>query len=401
MMFVFNLIVVLALISVMILVHEFGHWIVARKLGFQTPIFGFGLPFGSHIKLGKWNDTEFRFHWFVLGGYVAIPELGDESREELAKEIPDLKPLQSFSVWKRAAVASAGVAFNILFAYFICLIMVATIGPPSPKGNVIITNILDSAGSNAIVGAKPNPIAKKAGFLPGDIVLRVNHFSIKDPTQVVKIVMGNPGKEVLFKIQRPKIVNDKKSFDVLNIKVTPNSEGKIGIGLGLASNGEYSKPSKNPFVWLVQSARVLFEWTSTMLIGLVLMLMNLFGISPIGSPRINPDDLHGIIAIVSVFTQAITVDFREVYRWTALISVNLAIINLLPIPALDGGHLLFMAIEKVRGKRLAESVQQRAIQTGFFVLLLLMFFVLFNDIKGLITGKFDILHKKEIKGNSK
>ena len=105
--------------------------------------------------------------------------------------------------------------------------------------------------------------------------------------------------------------------------------------------------------------------------------------------------MHGIIAIVSVFAQAITVDFREIYRWTVLISVNLAIINLLPIPALDGGHLLFMFIEKIRGKRLAESIQQRAIQTGFFLLLLLMFFVLFNDIKGLISGKFNLMQEEE------
>ena len=166
----------------------------------------------------------------------------------------------------------------------------------------------------------------------------------------------------------------------------------------MASKGEYEKPSRNPFVWLVQASKVLFEWTITMLFGLVLLILNLFGISPSGAPKIGADDLHGIIAIVSVFAQAITVDFREVYRWTALISVNLAIINLLPIPALDGGHLLFMFIEKLRGKRIAESIQQRAIQTGFFLLLLLMFFVLFNDIKGLISGKFDLNNNgKEIK----
>ena len=129
-MVVLNIIIVLAMISVMIIVHEFGHWIVARKLGFQTPVFGFGLPFGGHLKLGNWKDTEFRFHWFVLGGYVAIPELGDESGDEMLKEMPHIKPMKSFPVWKRACVASAGVAFNILFAYLMCLIMVATVGPP-------------------------------------------------------------------------------------------------------------------------------------------------------------------------------------------------------------------------------------------------------------------------------
>ncbi len=388
-----NIIVVLALISVMIIVHEFGHWIVARRLGFQTPIFGFGLPFGGYLRLGKWRDTEFRFHWFVLGGYVAIPELGDESSEELKKEISDLKPLQSFPVWKRAAVASAGVLFNILFAYFMCLIMVATIGPPSAAGNVVITNLLDSR-TNLPKNTASNPIAKLAGLKEEDVILNVNNAKIKDPSQVVQIVTANPLKEVTFRIKRFKVFDQKNKFEILNIKVIPSKEGKIGVGLGYAKSGEYDKPSRNPFVWIIQAAQILTEWTVNMLFGLMIMILNLFGISPTGTPKITGDDLHGIIAIVSVFAQAITIDFREIYRWTALISVNLAIINLLPIPALDGGHLLFMFVEKIRGKKLAESVQQRAIQTGFLLLIILMFFVLFNDIKGLISGKFNLMDRE-------
>ena len=399
-MVVLNIIIVLAMISVMIIVHEFGHWIVARKLGFQTPVFGFGLPFGGHLKLGNWKDTEFRFHWFVLGGYVAIPELGDESGDEMLKEMPHIKPMKSFPVWKRACVASAGVAFNILFAYLICLMMVATIGPPSTKGTVVITNLMDSTSSSAVINGsfKPNSIAKDAGFMPGDIILQVNHINIKDPAQLVHVVMSSPEKEVLIKVKRNYIENEKKKSETLNIKVTPNKEGTIGIGLGLSTNGEYDKPSRNPIVWIIQAAQVLYEWTATMIIGLFLMILNMVGISPSGTPKINSDDLHGIIAIVSVFAQAITIDFREIYRWTALISVNLAIINLLPIPALDGGHLLFMFIEKIRGKKLAESIQQRAIQTGFVLLIMLMFFVLFNDIKGLISGKFNIMQERKISG---
>ena len=389
----FNIIVVLALLSVMIIVHEFGHWVIARRLGFQTPIFGFGLPFGGHLKLGRWKETEFRFHWFVLGGYVAIPELGDESSEELLKEIPNLKPLKTFPVWKRACVASAGVAFNILFAYLMCLIMVATIGPPSSKGNVVITNLLDTVDSS-FKGIVPNSIAKDAGLRAGDVILQINNQKIKNPSQVVQIVRANKLKEVTFKIQRIEIVDEKTKAETLKIKVIPNANGTIGVGLGIATGGKYDKPSKNPFVWLGQAGVVLIDWTVTMLLGLGLMIMNLLGFAPQGLPKISADDLHGIVAIVSVFAQAITVDFNEIYRWTALINVNLAIINLLPIPALDGGHLLFMFIEKIRGKRLAESIQQRAIQTGFFLLILLMFFVLFNDIRGLISGKFNLIKER-------
>ena len=392
-----NILLVLGLLSAMIIVHEFGHWIVARKLGFQTPVFGFGLPFGSHIKLGKWKDTEFRFHWFVLGGYVAIPELGDESNEELLKEIPDLKPMQVFPIWKRTLVASAGVFFNLLFAYLMCLIMVATIGPPSTKEAVMITNLLDSSSKQIKEqNLQPNPIAKDAGLRAGDIILKINHIQMKNPAQVVQMVKANAKKELTFKIKRKIVVDSKQKVQILYITVVPNKDGRIGVGLGLARNGEYDKASKNPFQWFVQAGIILAEWTITMLFGLWLMIANLLGMSPAGAPRISSDDLHGIIAIVSIFAQAITIDFREVFRWTALINVNLAIINLLPIPALDGGHLLFMFIEKIRGKKLAESVQQRAIQTGFVLLIILMFFVLFNDIRGLVSGKFNIMKEEEI-----
>ena len=383
-MFAINIVLVLLLLSSMIIIHEFGHWIVARSLGFQTPIFGFGLPFGSHIRLGKWKDTEFRFHWFVLGGYVAIPELGDESQEELLKEIPDLKPLSAFPVWKRALVASAGVAFNIIFAYLVCLIMVATVGPPSTKGNVIITSVLDSSS-----------VAKKAGLEAGDVVLKINHIPVKEPSQLVNIVMANPEKEIVLKIKRIATVKENEKETIFTLTLKPNSEGRIGVGLGLITDGKYDKPSRNPLVWPFQSAKILIDWTVTMLLGLWLMILNMFGFSPAGMPKVNAEDLHGIIAIVSVFAQAISIDFREIFRWTALINVNLAIINLLPVPALDGGHLLFMFIEKLRGKRLAEKVQQKAIQAGFFILILLMFFVIFNDIKGLISGKFDFLKKEK------
>lgn len=391
-----NIILVLFLLSVMIIVHEFGHWVVARKLGFQTPIFGFGLPFGSYIRLGKWKDTEFRFHWFVLGGYVAIPELGDETSEDLKKEVKDLKSLQFFPVWKRASVAASGVIFNIIFAYLMCLVMVATIGPPTTKGQIVITSLLNTKASAGMYNSEINPVAAEAGLKTGDLILEVNGNKINDPSKVVEIVQANKLMVVDFQINRLYIEHGKKKEKIITIQITPNAEGKIGVGLGLAKGGNYDKPSKNPLVWVVQAGIVLTDWTLSMLITLGLMIGSLFGITPHGTPKISAEDVHGIIAIVSVFAQAITLDFREIYRWSALISVNLAIINLLPIPALDGGHLLFMFIEKIRGKKLAESIQQRAIQTGFFLLILLMFFVLFNDIKGLLTGKFDFLKESEL-----
>ncbi|MCA9804234.1 MAG: site-2 protease family protein, partial [Cyanobacteria bacterium HKST-UBA02] len=165
----------LGILSILIVVHECGHFLVARMFGFQTPIFGFGLPFGPHITLGKAWDTEFRIYACLLGGFVLIPELGDESTldpaiystgsakesesdtnqetdEKAAKTEPEksepdnafgvkLKPFKKFPIWQRALVAVAGVTFNVLFAYLIMLFMLVALGDAQHK--VMVRDTID------------------------------------------------------------------------------------------------------------------------------------------------------------------------------------------------------------------------------------------------------------------
>lgn len=120
----FSVLLMLGILSVLIIVHEFGHFIVARFFGFQTPVAGIGLPFGPSWTIGERWGTQFKVHAMLLGGYVAIPELGDESNaSEEAYGVP-LKPFKKFPIWQRALVAVAGVTMNVIFAYFrqaVCL----------------------------------------------------------------------------------------------------------------------------------------------------------------------------------------------------------------------------------------------------------------------------------------
>ena len=117
----FGILVMLGILSVLIIVHECGHFLVARFFGFQTPVFGLGLPFGPSISLGKRWNTEFRIHAAFLGGYVAIPELGDETNAAEDVFGIKLKPFKKFPIWQRALVAVAGVTFNVIFAYLLML----------------------------------------------------------------------------------------------------------------------------------------------------------------------------------------------------------------------------------------------------------------------------------------
>src|ERR1700722_13596745 len=141
----------LGILSVLIIVHECGHFSVARMFGFQTPVFGFGLPFGPHWVVGRKWGTEFRIHACLLGGYVAIPELGDESAASADAFGVPLLPFHKFPIWQRALVALAGVGFNMLFAYLVMFVMLVTHGQPMQP--TVVQQLI-----------KDNPIAAKAGI---------------------------------------------------------------------------------------------------------------------------------------------------------------------------------------------------------------------------------------------
>ena len=159
--FIFVIISILV-ITLLIVVHEFGHFLAAKLYGFQTPIFGIGMPFGPFIKLFKKWDTEFRFYFALIGGFVAIPETSDETSTETIKDM-ELKPFRKFPVYQRAVVAVAGVAFNILFALIIAFFMSTSIGLPKLlASNKIAEFVSDSSP------------AKQAGLEFGDYVISVN-----------------------------------------------------------------------------------------------------------------------------------------------------------------------------------------------------------------------------------
>ena len=141
----------LGVLSTLIIVHECGHFLVARYFGFQTPVFGFGLPFGPHIVVGRKWGTEFRIYAALLGGFVAIPELGDESNTSPDAFGLPLQPFRKFPIWQRALVAFAGVGFNILFAYLLVLVMYCSLGQ-------------DVSETHVAALPKENPIAANAGI---------------------------------------------------------------------------------------------------------------------------------------------------------------------------------------------------------------------------------------------
>ncbi len=374
---VFAIFVMLGILTAIIIVHECGHFSVARFFGFQTPVFGFGLPFGPSWTIGTRWGTEFRVHACLLGGYVAIPELGDESNQEEAFGVP-LKPFRKFPIWQRALVAFAGVGFNIIFAYIVMFGMYASLGEPTQP--TVIYSLI-----------KSNPIATDAGIKINDQLVAINEHKVKSPDEAVHLLVAHKLEPVKIEILR--------NGQPITFNVTTNKDGRVGMGLVSKGPVSYQKMEGNIFEIAWAALVRLWTLTYSMVEALGQMVSGIFSGGGGGAAdpghKFGLQDLHGVLAVIKIGADIAQQDWSQLFIFTIMISMDLAIINLLPWPALDGGHLAFMAVEAVRGRPMGEKSQGELVKWGFISLIVLMAVVMVNDITALVTGKLDMKKKKE------
>lgn len=372
---VFAWIMMVGIISILVIVHESGHFLVARMFGFQTPVFGIGLPVGPYVVVGhKWG-TQFRIHYALLGGYVAIPELGDESQLDSEAYGVPLKPFNKFPIWQRALVAFAGVGFNILFAYLIMFMMLLCQGDPKYETHIQAFD-------------KKLTIAKDAGVKVGDTLAAVDDVKVSEPSDAVKYLSEHPAKQVTLHI-----VREAKPMDIV---VTTSDKGRVGMVLDPKQVGFQQIEKSVPEIAYMAADR-LGKLTGGMMQALGMIGKGLWvhittlGKPPVGSEvSVGPGDVHGILAVMKLGADiAQEQNWNQLFIFTILISMDLAIVNLVPFPALDGGHLAFMLIEAVRGKPMGERLQGEIFRYGMISLLLLMVVIMFNDVTALFTGKLD------------
>lgn len=374
---VFAVFVMLAILSVLIIVHECGHFSVARFFGFQTPVFGFGLPFGPHWVVGRKWGTEFRIHACLLGGYVAIPELGDESAASQDAFGVPLQPFKKFPIWQRALVAFAGVGFNILFAYLVMLVMFLTLGQQSQP--TVVTALPPS-----------NPIAAQAGIKVNDTIVAINDKPVASTDETVALLSSHRNELVHVQISR--------DGQPMTIDMTTNAQGKVGMQLEGKGPATYKKIEGNFFDIARQALVRLWTLTYSMMSALGQMVEGLLGGGPKaspGHPKVGFGDLHGVLAVVKIGADIAQQDWSQLFLFTILISMDLAIINLLPWPALDGGHLAFMTFEAVRGRPMGERAQGEIVKWGFVSLIVLMVVIMVNDVRALVTGQLDYKKDKQ------
>ncbi|MDO8555482.1 MAG: site-2 protease family protein [bacterium] len=343
-------------LAILVLSHELGHFLAAKKSGIKVEEFGFGFPprlFG--VKRG---ETVYSLNLIPFGGFVKI--FGEDSDKNLPRSF------SSKSIPVRAIVLFAGVLFNVILAW-ILLSAVFFVGAPSSVG--------DSAqGKVTILEVQQNTPAEKAGLMSGDQILRV---SFKDEILDAKTVAET---QLFIKNHRglPIKIDYLRGKEQKSAEATPDvnpETGKGALGIAMDKIGIVSIPIHKAVYEGLKTTLVLIQTIAESLSALVVSLVKGAGVSA---------NVAGPVGIIGIVGTASEFGFVYVVQLVALLSINLAIINFMPFPALDGGRLLFLAIEAVRRKPISQKVFKAINSIGFFILIGLMLLITYRDIIKLI-----------------
>ncbi|MDX9713911.1 MAG: RIP metalloprotease RseP [Dissulfurispiraceae bacterium] len=348
------------LFGILIFIHELGHFLFAKLYGVK--VLKFSLGFGPKIIGRQFGETEYRISAFPLGGYVKM--IGEEPEEELSEE-DKKRSLQNTPLLKRSMIVFAGPLFNILLT-FVIFTFVLSIGLSVPVPN--LANLMP-----VVDELEPGQPAQLAGIKPGDKVTAINNKEIATWIEIVNVVADNPGNELEFTLLRDgQKINTVITPSVREIKDPEGNTLKIGrIGIKKTNSSMFSQ---------IKSASIL---NAPIQGAIATWKMGFFIFDSIGmmiSGEISAKNISGPVTIISESSKAAAAGILPYLMFMALLSVNLGILNLLPIPVLDGGHLLFYAIEGVIGKPVSEKAMSAAQKVGLALLLGLMVFALYNDV---------------------
>ncbi len=357
----------LFLLTLLVFVHEMGHYLVGRWSGIR--IVAFSVGFGP--ELFGWTDrqgTRWKFCIIPLGGYVKF--FGDQD----AASSPDYERLERIApgerdrtflgakLWKRAVTVAAGPFANFLLAIAIFAVLFSIYGR--------------AVADPVVAFVAPGSAAEEAGVQQGDRLISIDGTPVSTFDDVRRYVSVRPELPIQVRIEREGAVIDLRmvpqraeTIDPLGNKV---EEGKIGIGTNQEAGNfriETYGPLEAVGQGVLQSWRIVtgtFDYLGNMIVG-----------------RMNTDQLGGPIRIAQMSGQMAKLGIAEVLNFAAVLSVSIGLLNLMPVPMLDGGHLVFYAVEALRGKPVGAAAQELAFRIGFAMVLMLTFFAAWNDINWL------------------
>lgn len=345
----------IAVLAVLIFVHELGHFMAARVQNIHVNRFSIG--FGPILMKYQGSETEYALRGIPLGGFVGFPDEDPEST--IPRDDPDL--LSNRPILDRAIVISAGVIANLIFAYFLLVAQVGLIGIPefSYSPGVSVPEVATNVSS----------AAQRAGIQANDVIISVEGERFKPGQQAIQDLIS----EIQSHPNQPLDLEVKRGDQIIPIEVTPeaSNDGTGRIGVQLTHNRDVVRRRADGLVEAFSSGANEFQ----RIIGLT---VSGFG-QLISNFSQTAEQLSGPVGIVAIGADIARSDAGDLFQFAALISINLAFINILPLPALDGGQLAFLLIEAIRGKPLPSRLQEGVMQTGLMLLLGLGIFLIVRD----------------------
>jgi len=367
-----TIITFILVLSLLVFVHELGHFWVARKFGLKPKEFGFGFPpraFGYYKNTeGKWkkvigtkdpedaSDTIYSINWLPLGGFVNLEE--DEDKGD------DPNHFSNKPIYQRTLILIAGVSMNIILAAV--LISVGyMIGLPQTISDLGTGAKVSDVKVQVLDVAKDSP-AEAGGVEAGDVILSLNGIEIDGNQTIQDLSDQNVDNEVVYKIKRA----DKE----IDLRMTPQiieETGRGGIGVSIAETG-IVRYSFFRAIW--EGVRTTLIMTWIIIIAFYELIKGLVignGVSI---------EVGGPVRIAQITGDAVRMGFSYLINFSALLSINLAIINAFPFPALDGGRVVFLLVEKIQGHPVSKRIETAIHSIGFALLMVLIVLVTYQDI---------------------
>ncbi len=360
-----SVVLFIVILAVLILFHELGHFLAARSVGARVDEFGIGFPPRAWAFRPKGSETEYSINWIPFGGFVRI--LGENGLDEIA-EADKPRSLTSKNRLAQVWVLCAGVLFNVLMGWVFLSISFMS-GVPSSVAPE--THGLVGAPEITILQALEDTPASDAGFESGDVIramFREGDTQETIPQSVVEVqefIAASAGIPLTFTFEREGAVKTL----VVTPEINEQRKGIIGISLDLIGTIKLS-----PLDALIEGGRMTGKFLVSIAQGLGGFVRDAF------SGTADYSQVSGPVGIVGMVGTVSNQGFIALLSFAALISLNLAIINLVPFPALDGGRVLFIIIEAITRKPLPIRVTQWANIIGFGILILLMILITVNDI---------------------
>ncbi len=344
-------------IGILVFCHELGHFIAARLCGVGVDVFSLG--FGPKFLKKKVGRTEYCVSAIPLGGYVKM--VGEEPGAALDPRDKSLsfthKPL-----FQKSIIVAAGPAFNFILSLFIFYVLYQF------SGIYMATPVVGKVMENTP--------AMSAGLKPGDIIKEINQTPIESFEDISRVISSGAGEKLMVIIERGEQITSVEIIPEKRIGKNVFGEDVDKYVIGILGTGDTFHKSMNPFQAMGRSISDTYGLVKLTILSVVKMVTG----------SVSADNLGGPLMIAQMAGEQAKAGIVNFAWFIALLSVNLGIINLFPIPVLDGGHLLFFGIEAVTGKSVSEKLREKLIQFGAAMLVALMVFVFYNDIVRMIKG---------------